>query len=87
MTDRIVDTLFSDAFDRPRNPRSTEYKAGFRVGAAYVLQALTTELEAPYPFGTAQADAWFAGAQEGGDSARWWLKDHPDARPQSGLRP
>ncbi len=87
MTDRIVSTLFSDAFDRPRHPRSDEYKAGFRVGASHVLDALKVELEPPYPLGSAQADAWFAGAQEGADYARWWVKDHPDARPQSGVRP
>jgi hypothetical protein len=87
MTDRIVDTLFSDAFDRPRDPRSAEYKAGFRAGAAEVLAGRVGGLFAPHPHGTAQADAWYAGMQEGADAARWWLRDHPDARPQSGLRP
>jgi len=56
--------LFEKAFNAPREARSDEYKDG-------VLQALqfkTEEIDGvsfPYKMGTAQADAWFAGLDEG----------------------
>ncbi len=55
--------LFDEAFNRPRDPRSEEYKAGamaslkYRCGEGGIL--------CPYGIGTAQADAYFAGVKEG----------------------
>lgn len=59
----LVDRLFNEAFAPGRAPRSAEYKAGVlvlldqRVGRG--------RLVCPYPAGTAQADAFHAGADEG----------------------
>lgn len=57
--------LFDEAFSRDRSPRSAAYRAG-------VLYALRARLEglredSPYQLGTAEADAFFAGCNEGHD--------------------
>lgn len=59
----IVDTLLDAAFDESRAPRSAEYKDGARS----VLEAKVSggRLHCPYPHGTAQCDAFFAGVTEG----------------------
>lgn len=56
--------LFDAAFNTPRDPRSPEYKAG----VMHILRVKTGETEplpCPYPLGTARADAWFSGTDEG----------------------
>jgi hypothetical protein len=59
-----AEELFESAFSEPRNPRSGEYKAG--VLAALWHHAHDGEpIRCPYASGTAQADAWFAGVDEG----------------------
>jgi hypothetical protein len=61
--------IFDARFARPHEARSAEYKAG----VLYILQFKTGETPkkpCPHRIGTAQADAWFAGASEGHDLFR-----------------
>jgi hypothetical protein len=58
-----VDELFAQAFGMTRDPRSAEYRAGVR--AALVFRIDGVPLPRPYPAGTAQDDAFFAGQAEG----------------------
>ncbi|HEU0201844.1 MAG TPA: hypothetical protein VFR86_15600 [Burkholderiaceae bacterium] len=55
--------LLAEAFTRPRDPRSNEYKAGVRAALEFRLAGVAIDI--PYPLGTAQADAFFSGLQEG----------------------
>jgi hypothetical protein len=60
---QTADQLFAAAFNTPRDARSPEYKAG-------VLAALHRRIDGvrapnPYPLGTAAADAFWAGVDEG----------------------
>jgi hypothetical protein len=57
--------LFAEAFApvKVRTPRSPEYKLGVLAALKYRMQGISMEL--PYTVGTVQADAWFAGADEG----------------------
>lgn len=65
--------IFRSAFDGPRDPRSDEYKNGvidvlrFRLGEA-------TEVRCGYRIGSAQADAYFSGCDEGHRLAREHLE-------------
>lgn len=61
--DREVDRLVAAAFSRPRQPRSVEYREGVR--ALLMHRATGGRLLCCYPIGTAQADAFFAGVEEG----------------------
>lgn len=60
-----VDSLFNEAFAKNlhRDPRSEEYKAGVRAALTYRLHG--TKIQCPYRTGTSQADAYFAGTEEG----------------------
>jgi len=60
---KSVDELIAEAFGSPRDPRSDEYKAGVRAALEYRLNR--RKLALPCPIGTAQADAWFSGLDEG----------------------
>lgn len=63
-----VDGLMAAAFDRPREPRSDAYKAGVRDMLTFRINSLATPCSmavAPYKLGTAKADAYFAGHDEG----------------------
>jgi hypothetical protein len=66
---KTAQQVFTEAFSYPRDPRSEEYKAGvlealrFRLGEVEMLKC-------PYRAGTAQADAWYAGIDEGHSKAR-----------------
>lgn len=55
--------LFTEAFSAVRDPRSEEYKAG--TLAALMFRCTGAKIQLPYPVGTAAADAFFAGADEG----------------------
>ena len=60
--------LFNQAFNKPRCARSTEYKAGALAALRFYIHCetkLPKEFTAPYEKGSAEADAWFSGAQEG----------------------
>jgi hypothetical protein len=58
-----VDRVVAAAFDRPRNPRSVEYREGVR--ALLMHRATGGRLLCHFTVGTAQADAFFAGVEEG----------------------
>lgn len=62
-TPNLVEKLFRDAFDRPRDPRSAEYKAGARAVLTYRVKGV--RVRCPYQVGTAQSDAYYAGVNEG----------------------
>ena len=70
-----ADEVFDTAFLRPRAPRSDEYRRG-------VIDALRFRLDeekpaiwkSQYKLGTAQADAYFAGCDEGHRLAREYLE-------------
>ncbi len=58
-----VDQLFQLAFLSGRAPRSQEYKAGARMALEHRLER--RDIEQPNRVGTAAADAYFAGIEEG----------------------
>jgi len=58
-----VESLMVEAFAPGREPRSAEYKAGVRAILDWRING--APLAAPYELGTAQADAYFAGQEEG----------------------
>ena len=64
---RLVDEIVRLAFGAPRMPRSEAYQAGVRDQLR--ARALGRQMLCPYPQGTAEADAWFAGMDEG--NALW----------------
>jgi hypothetical protein len=59
----LVDQLFNAAFNIARDPRSAEYKAGVRAVLQY--RATGERVRCTHPMGTAQADAFYAGVDEG----------------------
>lgn len=56
--------LFTKAFHSQRDPRSDEYKAGCLAALRY-RAGEADSMTCPYPAGTARADAWYAGTDEG----------------------
>lgn len=60
---RLVDEIVALAFGSPRMPRSGAYVAGVRDHLR--ARALSRQVLCPYPQGSAEADAWFAGVDEG----------------------
>ncbi len=58
-----VDHLFVAAFNRPRDPRSAEYKAGVRAALEFRIDGLP--IRRPHVTGTAQDDAFDGGLAEG----------------------
>ena len=58
-----VDQLFQTAFYNGRTPRSAEYKAGARMALEHRIER--KDFDMPYQVGTAAADAFFAGIEEG----------------------
>lgn len=58
-----VDGLMAAAFDRPREPRSSAYCVGVRTLLARRIDGASLAL--PFEIGTAEADAFFAGEDEG----------------------
>lgn len=59
----LVDRLFNAAFDKVRHPRSPEYKEGVRAALAYRIRG--AGVRCPYTIGQVQADAFYAGLEEG----------------------
>ena len=59
----LAEKLFKNAFDKPRDPRSDEYKAGVR--AALRFRFAGEKIPTPYESGTAQSDAYYSGLDEG----------------------
>ena len=62
-TPDLAELLFNAAFDVARDPRSAEYKEGVR--AALEFRVSGKRLPRPYRMGTVQADAFYAGVDEG----------------------
>lgn len=60
---RLVEEIVRLAFSAPRMPRSEAYVAGVRDHLR--ARALTRQVLCPFRQGTAEADAWFAGVDEG----------------------
>ena len=58
-----ADQLYQTAFYNGRTPRSQEYKAGARMALEHRIER--KDFEMPYLVGTAAADAFFAGIEEG----------------------
>jgi len=58
-----VEDILTETFCRSRAPRSPEYQAGVRAALQYRLNGL--KVSRPYPVGTAAADAFFSGLDEG----------------------
>jgi hypothetical protein len=60
---KTIEELYSAAFYPGRTPRSDPYKKG--VMAALKCDMAMIDLRMPFAIGTAEADAWLAGVQEG----------------------
>jgi hypothetical protein len=58
-----VDQRYQTAFYHGRTSRSPEYKAGARMALEHRIERKGFDM--PYPVGTAAADAFFAGIEEG----------------------
>ena len=63
MNDSISKNLFRSRFEHG-TPRSLEYKQGVLYGLQRVIEEIE-QTDCPYRVGTCQADAWFAGNDEG----------------------
>lgn len=65
MVKNLVEQLFEQAFPvgGTRDPRSAPYKEGVRAVLAFRIDG--TKIPLPYRLGTAEADAHFAGCDEG----------------------
>ena len=60
---RLADQLLDAAFNVPRDPRSSQYKAGARAALAFRTEC--APIVQPYAAGSAEADAFSAGIEEG----------------------
>lgn len=60
---RTVDQLFNAAFSKSRDPRSGEYMDGARAALAFRIEG--ARIGRPYQVGTAAADAFYSGIEEG----------------------
>lgn len=58
-----VQDLMNKAFENARTPRSIEYREGCR--ALLNRRIHGDMMYCPYPAGSAQFDAWYAGVEEG----------------------
>jgi len=67
-------TLFARAFHATRTPRSSAYREGVLVALRFRLGELPA-IRCPFAAGTAEADAFHAGADEGHAIARRELKE------------
>lgn len=58
-----VEQIMQQVFEGVRTPRSLEYQAGVRAALERKLNGVAVPLQ--YVDGTAAADAWYAGHDEG----------------------
>jgi hypothetical protein len=72
---KSVSELMVQAFDTPRDPRSEEYKIG--VATALTFRIHGKRMICQYPLGTAAADAYLAGTEEG---HRIWREEEDKER-------
>lgn len=77
---QLVENLMHAAFDTARDPRSEAYKIGARELLKH--RAMGTKFVCPYTLGTAEADAFFSGSDEG---RMIWTR-HLDATAEGGQR-
>jgi hypothetical protein len=75
---QLVENLMLAAFNRVRDPRSEAYKLGARELLKH--RAIGVKFRCPYTLGTAEADAFFAGSDEG----RMIWSQHLDAKADGG---
>lgn len=76
----LLESLIREAFERPRDPRSTEYKAGVRALLASRISGIP--FVCPYPPSSAASDAFYSGKDEG---CRIWRDHVPCATQVSAL--
>jgi hypothetical protein len=74
-----IERLMALAFFPGRAPRSSEYRQGCQAALEYRI--LGRRMHPPYPAGCSEADAWFAGADEG---HAIWRRKCEAAAPQDG---
>jgi hypothetical protein len=68
--------IFDAAFSKPRDPRSAEYRHGVIDILKFRLRETNEATgKRQYRLGTAQADAYFAGCDEGHRLARGYLDE------------
>jgi hypothetical protein len=67
--------IFDKAFSRPRDRRSDAYKAGVLAILEHRLRERGANVFCQYEEGTAEADAYFAGCDEGHRLARDYLDE------------
>lgn len=65
-----VDSLMAKIFGGPREPRSDAYKAGVRAVLRKHFEGVLVRDQLHYPVGSAERDAFFAGADEGHNKVR-----------------
>lgn len=75
----LVNRLMALAFFPGRAPRSVEYREGCQAALEYRI--LSRRMPPRYRVGSCEADAWFAGAEEG--HAIWRRKCETAAVPDS----
>jgi hypothetical protein len=73
-----VEQLFAKEFDPSRPPRSQPYKQGVRAILEYKLAGKPLP-KLPFALGTVEADAYFAGQNEGRDIVRAILLEKQQA--------
>lgn len=74
---QAVNSLMEWLFRPGRDPRSAAYHAGVRDMLLFKL--CHQQLKQPYTVGTAEADAWWAGNEEGRTAIRVRLQAREDA--------
>lgn len=72
----IAESLFEQAFNIPRGPRSRAYKDGVRAGIRSRLKV--EKVPILYQEGTAESDAYFAGTREGASIGNDWIDELKD---------
>jgi hypothetical protein len=75
--------IFDAAFSKPRDPRSDEYRNGvIDILKCRLCEANEAFGKHQYRLGTAQADAYFAGCDEGHRLAREYLEERAEQERQ-----
>jgi hypothetical protein len=69
----VIDALMRETFNAGRAPRSAPYKHGVRFVLEFKLDGVAFR-DLPYPEGTAESDAFFAGQTEGWEIYKRLLK-------------
>lgn len=75
---QAVNSLMEWLFRPGRDPRSVAYRAG--VSDMLLHRLCKQPLKQPYTVGTAEADAWWAGNEEGRHAIRMRLQALEDAQ-------